>query len=145
MPGTPEAKRLTHSGWALKYIYIYNFNNTGCTKKNNKICFNWLPSRSNWNANIKNWAKRGGRNGTGQPHCLVQIPWGSIYLCIILEQEAILADWYSKCTDSWGIWGAEVPPITLWSHQLLNSRFLPPLSKLHCAVLPWTTQKQPTS
>lgn len=21
MPGTPEAKRLTHSGWALKYIY----------------------------------------------------------------------------------------------------------------------------
>lgn len=144
MPGTPEAKRLTHSGWALKYIYKTSIIQDVLKRIIKSVLIDFHPDRIGTQT-LKTGQNVGGRNGTGQPHCLVQIPWGSIYLCIILEQEAILADWYSKCTDAWGIWGAEVPPITLWSHQLLNSRFLPPLSKLHCAVLPWTTQKQPTS
>lgn len=39
-----------------------------------------------------------------------------------------------QCTDLTGIWGAEMPGVILWSHQLLHSRFPTVLSKLHCVV-----------
>lgn len=91
MPGTPEAKRLTHSGWALKYMYKTSIIQDVLKRIIKSVLIDFHPDRIGMQT-LKTGQNVGGRNGTGQPHCLVQIPWGSIYLCIILEQEAILAD-----------------------------------------------------